>query len=546
MDPIELTIVAYPPFKLRSSMIDKDPVIWQHMLEVYIALFEKLIAMAPTDLVLSEKSQQQLAGFFKIYLHETSEESTKVFSLGAINPDIVENQKKLKEVVLGYFKVHHLDVDPASMWNFARIYTKLASENVATNQSLINLGVVRDLLVPDVVQTRLLDLVADQKFKQYDLATLYSLLGSTAAQPEKERSQRRHRGRPRFNNTFASKFVTAKWVKSVETLYNDGESIHSKQCVDLMLVSLTSLTANQLSRVISQCQIRSMAQFKQYPLFAKIILSSRFHDIYPDIKLPQSTPKFDSKELTEIISMFPQLTEAQAKTLVHQYGDVTSVVNRLLEHPDEIKSVKPYQTYDLDGKTVQVQIGKKNLQDELAKDNLEELKKKSLTQALRMMYEDDEDEPDDTYAENELTEGPAIKPQKQDTSDERDVKLFLIYKQDSSLFATKARHSTYRQQLKSEFHWTDEQLEGWAKMLERNPRKYMLLEQNQIEGRLNEGGKTRTHWTKGDAETDRRPRRRIEPASTATTSARQQRIKSQNKAKRANHNRKSAHDRKVN
>ena len=76
-DTIYIPIPHYPPFKLRSSLIDKDPVIWVHLLEAYIHLMTVLLD--PETPKLNVKSQQQLQLFLKIFLFETCEEETKIF-----------------------------------------------------------------------------------------------------------------------------------------------------------------------------------------------------------------------------------------------------------------------------------------------------------------------------------------------------------------------------------------------------------------------------------------------------------------------------------
>ena len=76
-DTVYIPIPHYPPFKLRSSLIDKDPVIWVHLLEGYIKLMQFLLDVNSPKLTI--KSQQQLQLFLKNFLVETSEEESKIF-----------------------------------------------------------------------------------------------------------------------------------------------------------------------------------------------------------------------------------------------------------------------------------------------------------------------------------------------------------------------------------------------------------------------------------------------------------------------------------
>lgn len=39
---LELPIVNFPPFKLRAWLIEKDPVVWAHLLETYVQYFKFL------------------------------------------------------------------------------------------------------------------------------------------------------------------------------------------------------------------------------------------------------------------------------------------------------------------------------------------------------------------------------------------------------------------------------------------------------------------------------------------------------------------------
>ncbi|QPG74514.1 hypothetical protein FOA43_001844 [Brettanomyces nanus] len=597
---IDIPIVAFPPFQLRSSMIDKDPVIWSHLLEVYIELFQKLIILTDKrDAQLSTRSKQQLTAFLKGYLYESSEEATKVFSLGAINPDIVESQRILKLVVFQFIKTFHLvnlQLTGSSVWDFCKVYVKLAVQNMSTNQSLININVVRKLVEGRNVQDHVIKLVAEKKFNRADLETLYALLGQRIQPKGSKNANNRYFGRVskehQQSSNFAVKFVNSYWINEIERLFNNGESIHSEQCFQLMLVSIVSLDSSKTIDLIrKELNVKSMNQLlKDHPLLAKIILSKRYQDINPDItgkleylqkhktKTNTKTKTFDLVKIKEVLDFFPQLNEAQVKTLlVDNKGEVSSIVNKLLESPDDIGSVKEYiekpsnvVDYKLKGKNVEVQFGKKQKsREDLDRTTKEELKKKSLVRALNMMYESDEDEPDDTYIDSELTEGPAIKrsskkgPAKENALD---MKLFLIYKSDPDLFATRNRHTNYRGQLKKEFGWVDEQIEGWARMLERNPHKYRLLEQQQIEsgGSLNDKKlKPRTKYRKGegdgdgdgdgDEDEDYESTRRVfkphnqhqHPPPGPPDTRKQQRDKSKNKASRGNHNRKNGHDKKM-
>lgn len=649
---ISVPIVAFPPFKLRSSMIDKDPLIWNHMLEVYIALFQSFVGslQEKKKLELSLKTRQQLESFMKIYLSEVSDESSKIFSLGAINPDIVRNQSILKFTIFSFIKgfgLPELGLSGASVWDFCSVYVRLAAENISTNQSFISMAIVRKMISGEGkqgsqapisgIQDHLVNKVAEKKFGTHDLEILYLLLGDKMSTNGKSSSNRSHRGNQRRDSRqqkaadgFPEQFVDQRWIKLVEKLYNGGNSIHSKQCCQLMVLSLAGLSPESITALISKGlhvhRVKDMVD--RYLLLSKVVLSKKFADLKPGferelehlkqrklkdakniITRPDEERYFPKDRMDEVAEVFPQLSSAQIKTvLVDNRGDVSKAVGMLLERPDQVEGIKEYKAVpknevafraSRDSAPSQFRFGKKEkLEDALSPDRetREEIKKKSLQQVLRMMYESDEDEPDDTYVGQELTEGGSGKNAKSKEQRERqqalDMKLFKVYRQDPELFSTHSRHTNYRRELKKELGWVDEQLEGWARMLERNPHRYRMLEQRQIEagGSLNSGGRKKTRYRRpneeegddnrrngrddkrrsgrndggengrndGGRRNDKRrngrnedntkanPHKTSQNGNTNGPSLRKkQRDKAKNKAKRGNHDRKSGHDKKM-
>ncbi|KAH3659239.1 hypothetical protein OGATHE_006123 [Ogataea polymorpha] len=519
MEHLDIPIVAYPPFKLRSSLIDKDPVIWQHLLENYIDLFQKLIVISTKKGVkLSLKSQQQLTAFMKVYLSETSEETTKIFSLGAINPEIVRNQKRLKMVVFQFVKIYNLvnlKLAGESVWDFCKVYLRLAYENMNVNQSLISVELVRDLVEGRVrskitsksddvslvksLQDYLRLRISDTKFNRIDLETLSMLLG----QKIKNRGGSKQRvsvGRGQ-QDSFSERFVNAHWIDILETLYNRGDSLHAQQCFEIAIVSFVSLTSAKIINLVKDLGVVSRAQLiTNFPLVARVVLSSKFQDMNPDLrtKLFESKSPFDQHKIQSLLDVFPQLTEAQCKTLLKKYKTVEEAMNKVLEGEE----VEEYT----EKKKAQVQFGKKDFSLKADSKTQRQLKKKTLENALRLLYESAEDEPDDTYDDQDLTTGAGSLAKDEDyESDEEfaeskhanqerdqsmeslDLTLLQVFKSNPEAFDRSSRHTDYRNQLKSELKWTDEQIEGWARMLERNPRRFKLLEEKLLDvgGSLN-------------------------------------------------------------
>ncbi|GMF98921.1 unnamed protein product [[Candida] boidinii] len=689
---LEIPIVAYPPFKLRSSLIDKDPVIWVHLLESYLVLFQKLLLLTDkkSNYKLSLKSQQQLTYFMKVYLYETSEESTKIFSLGAINPDITKNQKLLKIIVFQFIKSYNLinlKLTGESIWNFAKTYVRLAYENTQVNQSLINISVVRNLIKGTVkskltsksddislikfLQDYLEIVITSKKFTKIDLETLTLLLGQKAKKlgsnnnnfnNNKQRSiikqGNRNLSNSQMNSEFAEVFVTQYWVDLLEKLYNKGESIVSKECFQIALVSLISLPSNKISKLLSTLNINSKSSFIQlYPLIAKIVLSKKFNDMNPDLKekigflnTKRSKPKtvarqFNKASIDMITSVMPTITEGQAKQLLIDHNDNVEVaINILFETPPEVlASLKEYQdpTKNSNNKSLpkkkknisrsadesltsrnneekdndplldrsRMTFGKKERRYSFDKMTEEELKKKTLTNALRLLYESDEDEPDDTYDDQEKTSGSAVdiapgtmsiakekrKNRKAKNSEvdtlgfedldiansdyeedetinkkmesEMDIierKLFNIYRTSPEQLSRTHRKMNERNKLKQETGWSDEQIEGWARMIDKTPSRFKMLEERFIfnSKELN-GSLQKSSYRKPKAESDeddddddskdtlrktyfeKSSVKNGDNSSGGANKKKQYSRNEKNKAKRANHNRKSGHDKKM-
>ncbi|KAK9388841.1 hypothetical protein V1515DRAFT_637546 [Lipomyces mesembrius] len=151
--------------------------------------------------------------------------------------------------------------------------------------------------------------------------------------------------------------------------------------------------------------------------------------------------------------------------------------------------------------------------------------KQKIFDSLRLIYDEDEDERDDTYDDVDalahVYEDPELDykdkeeqasssqlPQKQaeknkgkpweDKKTKKEIQqlkdeheyqsaenpneryLWGIYSGDKFVFETKQRGTTFRSEMKNRTSWTDEQLEGWAKVLDRDPKFRKRLEAKYI------------------------------------------------------------------
>ncbi|GMF82601.1 unnamed protein product [[Candida] boidinii] len=154
--------------------------------------------------------------------------------------------------------------------------------------------------------------------------------------------------------------------------------------------------------------------------------------------------QFNKASIDMITSVMPTITEGQAKQLLIDHNDNVEVaINILFETPPEVlaslkeyqdptktsnnrslpkkkknmsvaaeESLKPRNSDDKDNDPLldrsRMTFGKKERRYSFDKMTEEELKKKTLTNALRLLYESDEDEPDDTYDDQEKTSGSAV------------------------------------------------------------------------------------------------------------------------------------------
>ncbi|KAK9316251.1 hypothetical protein V1524DRAFT_36431 [Lipomyces starkeyi] len=151
--------------------------------------------------------------------------------------------------------------------------------------------------------------------------------------------------------------------------------------------------------------------------------------------------------------------------------------------------------------------------------------KQKIFDSLRLIYDEDEDERDDTYddvdalahvyedpeldykdkeeqpSSSQLPQKPVeknkgkpwenkkTKKEIQQLKDEEEYQsaenpneqyLWGIYSGDKSVFETKQRGTKFRSEMKNRTSWTDEQLEGWAKVLDRDPKFRRRLEAKYI------------------------------------------------------------------
>ena len=629
---INIPIPHYPQFKLRSSLTDKDPVIWAHFLEAYIQLLDYTLQDGIAKLTI--KSQQQLLVFIRTYLKESYEETGKIFSLGAINPDIQRNGEILRAMVFRVVRAYsfvRLSITGESVWHFASLY---APKNIHTVRGLID-GSFKSKLndnkksgsissIPVLKKYLEQRILRGEFLEKEDLSTLSVLLGQqiTRSMTFTMGSQilvARHstkngindngssNGSGGVNNTgnssnlqFAGSFVTSDWVEFLDGAYAEGKSVHANLIKSIMVVSLISLSPAKLGKLLQNMGISSWATLDVAPLLGSLLTSSAFQELVPQIRetIPflqhdvtdlvddhnnnsssnsnsnnnknvdennsyvkdygKNEPKVKNEDISVLMDLFPDLDARKARHFLKQYNnDSELVTDILLENPDLINQVtldrdeteekeqeeeQDEENYGIDNSIGTSEISAKQLESQIPRINTtkpvakrsvydeddisqgnfantnvifgkkkreeltdadSDLKKKTLSRALRLIYEDDEDEPDDTYDDQERTTGSTSESlQSQPNSkrvqpaedgrnqtgnstvlDDRERFLFSVYKRDGEDSFSKAfRKSSQRQKLKKETGWSDEQVEGWLRMLLKSPRRFKIFEEDYLYG----------------------------------------------------------------
>lgn len=564
---VELPIVNFPPFKLRSSMVDKDPVIWVHLIEVYIQYIQTLLQL---KVQLSSKSEQQLCLFIKSYLHEIAEEQGQILSLGLINVQITQNLDILRSWILELIKqfgVLNLKLNGGALWDLAKIY---AFKNTTTVRGIIDGSFKpqdkKTINSVSLVHKHVEHVISNGKFVKHDIKTLAVLLdnksknndvstGSTRKDPRSKNA------RAKKGASFAESFVTLSWIEILEKLYAKGEGRFAKLVKDLAVLSLVSIPISKVAAIGTELGINTYQALALYPLFGGIIASPSFQELNPGVEqrfpflIKKHQAVVSDADVNTLIDLFPDLTISHTQKLLRKHNNnVEEVTNLLLEHPEaaiENESEKEDSGRHVlkDSNNTKLVSGKKVLGKKSTLHVPDEHKNRTLTAALRLMYESDEDEHDDTYDEAEATatEGEKTK------HDKAEKTLWETFKKDPTAFEKTNRKSRGRVELLKETNWSHEQIEGWARMLQKEPKRAKILEQKYM-FRGNKPQRTFKSEQDEEIEEERRPTKTSQKKENASNtapkgnSANAKKTNARNekhKASRANHNRKSGHDRKM-
>ena len=614
---LNVLVPPYPHLVLRKFLVAKDGEKWAQSLIVYIRFLQFIVNTDLYSQGFSVATQQSLYRFLKSYIHETFIEKEKA-ELKKQEDEISHLSALLRAYVFTIVKNYSfvkLTLTGASIWEFVCIYV---DQNCTTVRELVDgtfkskfAGWSGNVSSIKSLQKYLEKLITDRRFDVKEVNILSCLLGQHVSFAKVDNAQAEKVNIVgQKSMSFAESFVNVTWIETLESLY----SSYSYDLVkDIMVISLISLSTAKVANLVTELGIVNIQSLKITPLLSSIIVSGQFRKLMPGLeeKLPflrhlisSSTQDaiVDEGCLHSLLEMMPQLTLEQAISSLKMYdNDVEKVVEIALENPDmlaeaaentdhtnneqNLKKFSRKSVYD-DDKISNLQYDEdsvifskkpKALDDVLPS---ESIKKKTLSAALKMVYDSDEDEPDDTYADTEKNAGEALEdanngfslssdrkfavPDDNDTNsrtskeeslgtekssrasliDEKEKFLFALYKSSPQIFDRASRKASSREKVKNETHWTDEQIEGWLKMLLKSPKRYKVLDEDYF---YNGNSKMLLRKEKSEENGDRRSvtvNSKQLPKQSKDSLRKLQARKEKNKASKANHNRKAASNKK--
>lgn len=554
-EPLNLPIVKFPPFKLRAQLIEKDPVVWLHLLETYVKYCQWLMAgdnsmghgshISMID-QLDENVLDHLRIFIRSYLHEMALEEGKLVSLG-YNQDVKEQLQLLRGWIFHIIKscgLIYLQIFGDTLWDLIKLYVVANPNSVqklilGTLTPTVNVQRAQINRIPQLQQS-LKYLIESNKFDRTDLKTLQALLSY-------------HEDEEHDGERFADKFLLLNWIENLELWWAKGKGRFNDLARQLCITLLLCVDVAHLVKFLTEeLDTNSIDSLLYYPLLGSILTSEYFLKsrseltIYlPFVTLSSSSEtrkvatkqhknkslprlEVDMADVASLQELFPDLTNGQASQLLRRYdNNVELITNELFENPGIIDTLEPEtetetsstvsahvdvtveeteQKEEPSENTPLVLLKKKNDDKNLTKHVPDEVRNKTLTRALKLLYQDDEDERDDTYDEaqvennriNSATQriglGNDAEPSsntknktEEDTEtkfnetvsqmDKNEAYLWDLLKQDKTLFERNKRGSSSRKAIRKQTNWSDEQIEGWGRMLERSPQRARLLEE---------------------------------------------------------------------
>ncbi|CCH60850.1 hypothetical protein TBLA_0D03500 [Henningerozyma blattae CBS 6284] len=667
-------IVKFPPLDLRAWLIEKDPVVWAHLLTTYVSFFEYLMQQDNIEHI-DESTHDQLCLFVRNYLHEMAAEKGQVLALGE-NHDVDFQMNLLRTWIYYMIKkcgLLYLQLYGDSLWDLVKLYV---DQNPDSVRSLLD-GTLKPQINTQKaqlnrihqIQQQLKHMVESGKFQRVDLKSFESLLNEKSSKNKGSHT----------NIKFAEDFLTATWMEVLESWWSKGKGRLKIYAQQLAIISLLSAPSSKIGSMLKELGVSNLDTLSLYPLLGTLLISEKFISKKPDLRnyIPflnllddedyfesenddydennqieeAPTANINQDDICTLCELFPDLTNYQISQLLLRYdGNVEVVSNIMFENPsisDDIPKEKPKNesenvlrtnnqkdmsqklskiaknnkgneavgSFDSNSNMLNsikgelrissvVQRGKKKFDDNIINKHVpDEIKNRTMARALQLIYESDEDERDDTYDEADIGRGEAAtakhskgssnnsnvevsdnekKKQEEANSkyDQIEGYLWNLLKQDSKLFDRSQRGSKSRKSMKQQIGWSDEQIEGWARMLERSPKRAMLLEEKYMFSGNKKSGKssfvqnrdghieehindkrykgrrnikidpdnnksTRDESSKKNKDLKNTGNTRNTTCNTGQNQKRQQAKNEKNKSSKANHNRKAQRDKKM-
>lgn len=581
---ISLPIVKFPPFKLRAALIEKDPVVWLHCIETYVTYMEYLLFENNVEKI-DDLTYNNLCIFIRSYLHEMAGERSRLLSLG-MNHDVAEQLSILKELILTLIKkcgLLHLQIYGESLWDLVKVYvddndTQVRSLLDGSVRPSINTQKVQLNRIPQV-QQYLKQLVESGMFNRIDLKSFENLLSE----------------KPLKASKFGKRFLNAAWLETLEVWWAKGQGKFSSIARELETVTLLSASAEDIVEVSKELGISSVDTLSLYPLLGCFLIDEKFQSMSPGLSgllphfhlaLQDEETNDESSYITEesLVAMgelLPSLSKDQLTHLLQKFeGNAELATNAVFEDPTLIDAIareistegRPSTDEESDGAEELELSGHtaaafENDSNKVVRKQVpDELRNKTLTWAMQLMYQADEDERDDTYDEAEVShsvgkisledsgESSSIAATSSTLSNYDNIERYLwdLLKQDKTLFERSKRGSKVRKDMKKDTTWSDEQIEGWARMLERSPQRARILEEKYMfRGNVKTGKrayvkKEQQNDDNSEAKREQKPSRPTNTNSQKPADKKRQQARNEKKkSSRANHNRKAGHDKKL-
>lgn len=245
---------------------------------------------------------------------------------------------------------------------------------------------------------------------------------------------------------------------------------------------------------------------------------SQVHELFPDLQTGYILKLLDhySDSVENVIAALLEPTSLPAELQNREFPPAEPSwqpdVPNLVPHSTPPMTAQRHGVFDNDDfdrlniSSRQLRRGKKDISVDHIEDADQHAQSKAAIMAALAAFDADDDERDDTYDVADVggaVDNTVDTDERQTNIDQHEGSLFAAWKSNPELFArdSKTRSSNIRQQLKRETGLSDEQIEGWAVMLRRDPKQHDRLEKKYSSARAFKSSQTALDSTKWNANT---------------------------------------------